>query len=534
MQPLYDAQAVRAADALAEERFGLSGTVLMENAGHEAARALKDLFPRVESICLCCGGGNNGGDGFVLARHLAGQALSLTVLHTTTADRCTPDARANLQTLHALNIPCTLSEDLNDDALDRLLQGHHLVVDALLGTGFQGEPRGEVARVMHALGRFSGPVLALDVPSGVHASDGTVASPCVRATHTLTFLAPKVGLFVSPGAAFCGKVHVLPIGIPAPMLLPSRTEVSRWTASDLQLAPRTWEQHKGSFGTVLVVGGSASYPGAPWLAARAVLRAGGGGVVLATPETQNGGSAVLPEAVHCPLPGSWATEEHWSLLTPWFDRITAVLVGPGLGRRPETCALVRRLWSQVPVPLVADADALFALAEHTPPSSAPRLVTPHEGEAARLLSCSVDVVRSHRLASVKALASRWSCALLKGAWSLASDGLDVISCSEAAPVLAVPGSGDVLAGVVATFLAQHMTPLNAAALGSVLHGCCGAIRALSRGDRGMLAEEIADGLPGAMRRMAEGSVVSPPGLSKPWGPQCRFGKHPQGGGLHVL
>jgi len=522
MQPLYDAGAVRTADALAEEQFGLPGAVLMENAGHEAALALRRLFPQTEKVCLCCGGGNNGGDGFVLARHLAGRGIFLTVLHTTPADHCTPNARANLRTLHALGIPCFLSETLDDETMDTLLQNHLLAVDALLGTGSQGAPRGQVARMVQALLRFPGPVVALDVPSGVNASDGTVASPYVRATQTFTFLAPKVGLFVSPGAAACGDVHVLPIGIPAAKILPPHTGVSRWETTEHQIPDRSWHQHKGSFGTVLVVGGSASYPSAPLLAARAVLRAGGGGVVLAMPESSARYAAVLPEAVHCPLPGSRVTEEHWSWLTPWFDRVSAVLVGPGLGRHPSTGDLVRRLWAQIPVPLVADADALFALSEYTPPRSAPSVVTPHEGEAARLLSCAVEDVRAHRLDSVRALAARWSCALLKGAWSLASDGKDVISCSQAAPVLAVPGSGDVLSGIVATLLAQEMSPLRAAALGSALHARCGALRAFQQGDRGMLAEEIADGLPGAMaweaplpqNLLTQGAPVSPHALSR--------------------
>lgn len=524
MLPLYDSDALRAADALAEERFGLSGAVLMENAGHGAALALEHLFPGMGGVCLCCGGGNNGGDGFVLARHLAARGFSLAVVHTTPEDRCLPPTLTNLRALRALGVPCFPSESLDDGSLDTIMKSHPMAVDALLGTGSQGPPRGEVARVMEALGRFSGPILSLDVPSGVNASDGTVPSFCVRATHTVTFLAPKVGLFVSPGAAACGSVHVVPIGVPAKALLSPHPGVYCGVFSDFSLPSRTWHQHKGSFGTVLVVGGSSSYPGAPVLAARAVLRSGGGGVVLATPEAGDHRGAPLPEAVHCPLPGSEATEDHWSLVAPWFDRVDAVLVGPGLGRSPGSGALARRLWSQAPVPLVADADALFALAESSPPPPAgvPRLVTPHEGEASCLLACSVEAVRSRRLAAVRSLAARWAGALLKGAWSLASDGRDVVSCSTAAPILAIPGSGDVLAGVVTTLLAQGVPLLRAASLGSLWHAQSGALWASGGKDRGMRASELADALPGA------GAAWTPPpgGLSLAEGEKWSHGHVP--------
>jgi NAD(P)H-hydrate epimerase len=412
---------------------------MMEQAGRAVADAVLRRFPDARRIAAVCGKGANGGDGRIALRLLAD------------AGRAT-------------------SEDLD---------GADVVVDALFGTGFRGAPRDDAVRLIEGINAGGAPVVAVDLPSGVDASTGEIAGAVVDADVTVTMHAPKVGLAVAPGRFHAGEVEVADIGIDA-----GETTHRRVAEEILMLVPRKRESDtKYSSGSVLVVGGSPGMSGALCLAAEAAFRADAGYVAVAThPETLPVVEARVLEAVKAPL------DEVGRLA----ERASAVAVGPGLGRGAEERALVKRLLRELEIPAVVDADALFDLEPDDWP--APRVLTPHSGELARLLNR--DDVDAHRLDAVQAAAERFGCiVLLKGADTLvAAPGEGVLVADSGTPALATAGSGDVLTGIVAAFLAKGMDARLAAAAAAFAHG-----RAAELGpERGLVASDLVEALPDAL------------------------------------
>jgi ADP-dependent NAD(P)H-hydrate dehydratase / NAD(P)H-hydrate epimerase len=421
-EPLYTADEMRAAEARHPDL-----SELMERAGARAAEAGLHAFPDAVSWTVVCGGGSNGGDGRIMARHLENAGKRVRVI----------DAKAG-------------EAELGDP---------EVIVDALFGTGFSGEPRPAAAALIDSVNASPARVFAIDLPSGVDASTGEVAGVAVRADATVTFHARKVGLVVAPGRFHVGAVHVADIGLEH---VP--TEAKLATAELLRSVPRRREQdNKYTAGHVLVVGGSPGLTGAPSLSALAAMRADAGYVTVAAPES------ALPvleqrllEAVKRPLPeGERAADAVLELA----EKASAVAIGPGLGR--DAKELVRRVLAEVPLPLVADADALFELEPGDWP--APRVLTPHEGELGRLLGRSSKEVAAHRLASVREAAERFGCVvLLKGPDTLvAAPGDGVLVSALGLPSLATAGTGDVLTGILAAFLAKGMEPQLAAVAATV-------------------------------------------------------------------
>lgn len=422
-EPLYTAEEMRAAEARYE---GYPDAVpeLMERAGAAAAEVALRLFPDARLWTLVCGGGSNGGDGRVMARRLAEAGRETWIV----------DAKAG----------------------ERELGEPDVLVDALFGTGFSGEPRPDAAALIEAMNASPAPVVAIDLPSGVDASTGEVAGAAVEAAATVTFHGAKVGLAVAPGLFHAGEVHVADIG-----LEPAQTEHACVTRAILDAVPRRGARdNKYTSGHVLVVGGSPGLTGAPSLAATAALRADAGYVTVAAPE------ASLPvleqrllEAVKRPLPAKGAAEAVLELA----EKAHAVALGPGLGREPWARELVRRVLAEVELPVVVDADALHELEPGEWP--APRVLTPHEGELARLLGRGSREIAAHRLAAVREAAERFaSVVVLKGADTLvAAPGRGVLVVGLGLPSLATAGTGDVLTGIAAAFLAKGLEPQAAAA-----------------------------------------------------------------------
>src|SRR5438067_2375397 len=402
LEPLYTADEMRVAEA------GHDVDAMMKRAGTAVAEELMRRFPDARGIALHAGGGANGGDGRIAAEILRAQGRELV------------DERPDV------------------------------VIDALLSTGLNGAPREETSRLIEQINRAGVPVLAVDVPSGVNASTGEVAGAAVRADVTVTMHGSKVGLAVAPGRFHAGEVEVADIG-----LEPGRTGHELVRPEILGEVPRrSARDNKYTAGHVLVVGGSRGMTGAPALAARAALRADAGYVTIAAP------AASLPvietlvlEAVKRPLEQAFEAAA----------KAKALAVGPGLGRGKESKALVRRLLSEVEVPAVVDADALFELEPGEWP--APRVLTPHEGELARLLGHESKEVAAHRLPSVREAAERFGCVVvLKGEDSLvAAPGGEVLISALGLPSLSTAGTGDVLTGVTAAFLAKGMGTQRAAA-----------------------------------------------------------------------
>jgi hydroxyethylthiazole kinase-like uncharacterized protein yjeF len=436
LEPLYTAEEMRAAEV------GHDVDSMMQRAGAAVAEELMRRFPDARRIALHAGGGANGGDGRIAAEILRAQGRELV-------------------------------EERPD-----------VVVDALLGTGLKGAPREETSRLIEQINAGGVPVVAVDIPSGVNASTGEVAGAAVQADLTVTMHGPKVGLAVAPGRFQAGEIAVADIG-----LEPAETG-HRLVAPEIlaEVPRRSARDNKYTAGHVLVVGGSRGMTGAPALAARAALRADAGYVTIAAPaESLPVLETLVLEAVKRPLEQAFEAAA----------KANALAVGPGLGREKESKALVRRLLSEVEVPAVVDADALFELEPGEWP--APRVLTPHEGELGRLLGRESKEVAAHRLASVQEAAERFDCVVvLKGEDSLvAAPGRDVLVCALGLPSLATAGTGDVLTGIIAAFLAKGMEAQRAAG------AACAAQQLAAREAAqryGLVASDVIEALPRALAR----------------------------------
>lgn len=492
LEPLFDADAQRRADARATAEYAIPSILLMERAGAEAAAAIVREHPQSD-VLVVVGTGNNGGDGMVVARHLAEAGRSVRIAILSDAPR-EGDAGTMSAIAERIGVPVGPIEDATAS------EGT-VVVDALLGTGARGAPRPPHDRAIGTVNAAPGPVVALDVPSGVDASTGRVAGVAVRADRTITFGADKVGLRVAPGRLMAGEVEIVPIGIPDAVREVPRAWLA--TAGLVDAIPaKSPGGEKYAAGAVLVVGGSTGMSGAPALAARAVLRAGGGLVVVAAPgRVQPLVAAVMPEAMVVPLPGERGHlhPDDVSRVLSESERVGALALGPGLGRAEDTTACVRSLVESVRLPLVLDADALWHLGarpEHLRERAGLTVLTPHAGEAARLLDVERAEVEQGRLdAAAELTGLTGAVVVLKGPGSIVSTaGEAPIVNDTGGPALSTAGTGDVLTGVIASLLARGLAPRDAAAMGAALHGSAGDV--CGRAD-GATAGDIVEALPSA-------------------------------------
>lgn len=495
LTPLFDAAAMREADRRATDDHAIASIVLMERAGLAAAREiLAREWPERAAVVLV-GSGNNGGDGMVVARHLAEAGWDVRVLAPGGAPPGTPDGAAMAAVAASIGIGV--------DAFDPAAAGGRaLVVDALLGTGARGAPRGGVGAAVAWAAAHDGPVVALDVPSGVDADSGRCEGAAVRADLTVTFHGDMAGLHVEPGRAHAGRVVAVDIGIPSPV----RIAPAAWLAGRGAIAAvpvKGAAADKYASGSVLVVAGSPGLTGAACLAARASLRAGAGLTVVATPAGAAAAvRAQLLEVMCADLPdrdGHLAPESVNRVLAE-AGRASAVALGPGLGRAEATTVAVHALVERVALPLVLDADGLWHLGDN-PERLAGRshatVITPHAGEAARLLGRERTAVEADRLACARELAERsGAVVVLKGAGTItAAPGAAVIVNAGGSAALATAGTGDVLTGAVAAFLSKGMAPQAAAAAAVAAHARAGEL--VDRGD-GTIASDVLEALPRAL------------------------------------
>jgi ADP-dependent NAD(P)H-hydrate dehydratase / NAD(P)H-hydrate epimerase len=429
LQPLLTAEETRRAEAAHQGPL----EELMERAGNAVAELVLRQFPG--RVTVVCGSGSNGGDGKVCARILRERGRDVHVV-----------------------------DGVGD------LGGPDVIVDALFGIGLRDAPREDAARMIELMNASDRPVVAVDVPSGVNASTGEVPGAVVDAAATVTFGAAKVGLAIAPGRSHAGAVHIAPIG-----LRPHEHEHALVPASALLEVPRKRaDSTKYSAGSVLVVGGSRGLTGAPMLAALAAFRADAGYVAVAAPEsTLPVLETALLEVVKRPLPedssGRLLPRSSDAILEA-AEKADAVAIGPGLGRSDGTVELVRILLEQLELPVVLDADALWQLEPFA--RAAPTVLTPHSGELARLIGLGSRDVDAHRLDAARRTASRYGAiVLLKGAGTIvASPREGVLVAGYGTPALATAGTGDVLTGIVAAFLAKGMDARLAAGAAAVAHG----------------------------------------------------------------
>jgi len=487
-EPLYTAAEMRAA----EEAYEAPMLDLMERAGTAVAEAVMRRHPDARRISVWCGTGANGGDGFVAARKLHEAKRDVEIVLGGPEEKISGDPAANLTRARKLGI------SIADEG-----EGE-VAVDALYGTGFTGKPRDDAARRIGEVNALGVPVVSVDVPSGVDASTGEVAGPAVHAAATITFHRRKVGLVVAPGRFHAGEVEVADIG-----LAPVHTRHGFVTEEILELVPRRGPRdNKYTAGSVLVVGGSTGKTGAPCLSAEAALRAGAGIVTLCAPASLN---LVFEQRLlevmsrPCPDEDGVMTMDAADEILDAAGKATAVAIGPGLGRTDAARALVGYLLDRLDKPVVLDADGLWALAGHLDwvfARDAPTVLTPHEGELARLLGRESDWIAARRLNAVQAGADDvGAVVLLKGADTLvASPGRGALVCDLGNPGLATAGTGDVLAGIVAAFLAKGMDAKRGAAAAAAAGGVAARLAAESHGTAGMIASDVVEALSPALSR----------------------------------
>ncbi len=501
-----------------QEAYGIETQELMEVAGRRTAEVARRLLRAAGGRrCLVLAGkGNNGGDGMVAARHLAGDGPTRVLLAV--PSREVPERLATrLEDLRRDHVPVDEADALCASALAPMIRDADLIVDAIFGTGFRGPARGLAARVIEAANASGVPILALDVPSGVDASTGRADPPCILATATVTMALPKVGLVQYPAASNVGRLFVADIGIPESLVREAPILTSLATAAWVnQTVPsRPAGAHKGRFGHVAIVGGARGYGGAPILAARGAIRAGAGLVTIGLPSSLAAAAlAALPEAMTRALAENSAgalADDGFEAACGFVSGADVAALGPGLTTHPDTVKLVRRLLPRITGPVVLDADGLNAFA-----GDAQRLrdvrgrlvITPHPGEMARLLGREIGEVQDDRLAAAREAARLCGgVAVLKGARTIvaSAEGRAMV-IPTGNPAMATGGMGDVLTGAVAALIGSGLQPFEAASCAAYLHGLAGDLAAGSRGEFGLLAREVADGIPRAMARVRSGEV----------------------------
>lgn len=479
LQPLYDADGIRAIDAWAIEEQGVASERLMEAAAGKLAEAVAGISPQ-GPIRVLCGKGNNGGDGQIAARRL--QQLGFEV-----------------------DVALLFDDDVPDD-FDAWLAGSGAIVDAIFGTGFSGAPREPAAAAIAAINRCAAPVVACDIASGVDASSGEIAAEAVEAELTVSFHAAKIGQLVAPGKWHTGELRVVPIGIPSGA--PGKAVAGTIAPAALELAPRRGSRStKFSSGQVTIAGGSRGLTGAVRMSSSAAIRAGAGYATVAIPSDlepvfETGQPEVMsvgcPGGDGCLVPGSVKAA------TKAFERAAAGVLGPGLGRDPGSFEFAQQLATAVTCPLVIDADGLNSFAGQLLRIGArpgPTVLTPHAGELGRLLERDSAEIDAHRLAAAKEAANAAAAiVVLKGDDTIVTDGKRVAVNALAAPGLATAGTGDVLSGVTAALLARGLEPFAAACAAVLAHARAGRDAAARVGAaESVIATDVIDSLAAGLR-----------------------------------
>ena len=509
---LVTAGQMRELDRRATEQYGIPSILLMENAGLRTFDIACEMIGDASGkrVVVIAGKGNNGGDGFCIARHLANAGADVQCFLAGKIEEVRGDARINLDTALKMNI--SVEEISNTEPIGMPLLHANLVIDALLGTGIKGEVTGLAADIIDAINACGKPVLSVDVPSGLISDTGQIAGKCVRAARTVTYALPKIGLLTYPGAEYVGELTVADINIPKEALEdnPSRVRLIEEQDVSQRLPHRSPDAHKGTFGHLAVFAGSPGMTGAASMTAESGARAGAGLVTLGCPESLNAILEVkLTEVMTAPLPeaakGCFSGLAA-SMATMLAERCDAVAIGPGLSVNMEIVEFLKNFLPTVLSPIVIDADGLNAIAKDTSiferiPS--PKVITPHPGELARLLGTSADKVQSNRLKSALEAAERFQVVcVLKGARTvIATPDGDAYINPTGHVALASGGSGDVLTGVIGSLLAQGLSTVDAAIVGVYVHGLAGEIAGENIGVPGALAGDVLISLPEAFARV---------------------------------
>jgi len=512
---LVTASEMQAMDRRTIETFGLPGRLLMENAGRGATQVLLRTFAGLidKKVAVIAGRGNNGGDGFVIARCLFQKGIPVRVYLLAERKMVRGDAAANLDLLKPLGIPVDEIPDGNAFKRFKTAMRHQDIwVDAILGTGLKSDVSGYFREIIDFINAQERPVFSVDIPSGLDSDTGTPRGACIRAHTTATFGFAKIGHFVLPGAIYTGKLEIVDIGIPdhiAAQVGPAQYVLTNKMIQDL-FTPRPADAHKGITGHLLIVAGSPGKTGAAAMTARAAMRTGAGLVTLGVPksldpvlETQvlEAMTVALPETIDAMF-----AESAFAKIQDLISGKRCLVFGPGIGISTEIETLLRRMLPVLTVPLVVDADGLNNLAtdiDMLKTANAPIILTPHPGEMARLMGVSVRQVQSDRLTCARELALKYKLhVVLKGARTVIAhpDGRVYVNPTGHSG-MASGGMGDVLTGVIGGLIAQGYAPEAATHMGVYLHGAAGDRLAEQMGPVGFLASDVINTIPAQIKKL---------------------------------
>lgn len=505
------------------DEAGIPGMVLMENAGRGAVREILASYPEIlkGKVAVLAGSGNNGGDGYVIARYLMNRGVHVTIFLMAAQDKVKGDARSNLDILLKMNASIV---DVNDlDVWKTMLpelEGYGLIVDAIFGTGLRSDVRGLVKEVIRDINRFNIPKVAVDLPSGLHANTGDVMGACVKAERTITFALPKRGLLVYPGADFIGRLKVVDIGIPSYILDKEKIADHLLSFENLSQFIKTREpnSHKGDYGHVLIVAGSQGKTGAAALSCQSAVRIGAGLVTLGIPESLN---SIMEEKLTEVMTEPLAEETPGFLGVSSFETIERLMegkkvlaLGPGISNHEGTVKLVHRIVEESTIPLVIDADGINALSVDTGPlkkAKIPVVLTPHPGEMARLVGLTPKEVQKDRVAVARDFAQTHGCYLvLKGMRSLIAEPEgDVFINPTGNAGMASGGMGDVLTGMIAGLMAQGYDVATSTKLAVFMHGLAGDMVAFEKGPVGLIAGDLVNEIPRILKVLMDGELPPP-------------------------
>jgi hydroxyethylthiazole kinase-like uncharacterized protein yjeF len=514
LMKIATAKEIKNIDRRAIREFGISGPVLMENAAAAVMAEMEKFFDGLADarVGILCGKGNNGGDGLALARRLSIRGVPVRVALLASFGTIAGEAKVNLSILRKMDVEIT--QNASTGAIADLVEWSDILVDALLGVGLSTPLKGTYAFAVELMNASGKPLVAVDVPTGINADTGEVMGSAVRADLTVTMALLKRGLVLHPGAQHAGTIRVADIGIPPGAVEKEKIRTGLLTRGALWglLDTRQPDAHKGSFGHVLVVAGSPGKAGAAIMAARGALRAGAGLVSVATP------NSLVPviqqqvfEAICIPsaesIDGTIGMGAENELLKASV-KMSACAVGPGLSTHYETMHMVRNFIQRIAIPVVIDADGLNALAgslDLLKKVKAPVIMTPHPGEMGGLLGISAREVQKDRIGIARNFALKHNVTLvLKGAATVvATPEGGVYLNSTGNPGMATAGTGDVLTGMIGSFLAQGYAATQAACLGVYLHGLAGDLAAREKGEAAMIAGDLIEKIPAAIKIIAD-------------------------------
>ncbi len=504
---------MRTVDKKAVKEYCIPGLLLMENAGRESALRVRAIAENlgISQIAVVCGKGSNGGDGFVCARYLERAGLKVKLFLIGRRRDVKGDAKSNILSLPR-SIPFTEISASGLPKLKKEFSSAGLIVDAILGTGAKGPVRSPLSDVIDMICDSNTPVVSLDIPSGLDGDSGAAAETCVKSMETVTMGFYKLGLLLGSGPGHAGRVSVADIGIPAELedsTEPKALIISQESAARL-LPPRPADAHKSSCGKVFILAGSVGYSGAAILSSRAAMRSGCGICCLGAPRSLNQVlESSLPEVITRPLPETEAMTiglEAEEQISAVMERSDVLAMGPGLGSHPETAALVRKLILTSNKPMVIDADALNSIGGEVSmlgDRRAPAVLTPHPGELSRLTGKTVHEILSDPLSVIRDISFKQKVVVVLKLHRT------LISCPDASvfinttgnPGMASAGTGDVLTGMIASFLSRKMSPEDAAKLGVFLHGLSGDIAAGELGEEALIAGDLIEYLPRAFKKI---------------------------------